>query len=415
MTLLSAFAASLAVALAASSAGAAPDARLVDAANRAQPAVIDTLKSLVLIETGSADVDGLFKMATLLDDRLKALGFKTERRKTTAGAGADIVIGTLKGTGKRSIMLLGHMDTVYLPGILQTEPYRQEGNKLYGPGIADDKGGIALMLHAVKILSDAGWKDYDTLTVLINPDEEVGSYGSRETISAVADQHDSVLSFEPTVPPSIGPGEPLVLGTAGIALATLEVRGRAAHAGNAPEEGRNAIVEIAHQLLQTRDLANDIPSVTLNWTNVISNRSRNQIPEFATAVGDVRITVPGAENKLREALQAKVASSKLVPDTATSVQLEVRRPSFLAGASGLALGQKAQTIYREIGRDLELLPMVSGGTDAAYARRSGKAAVVEGFGLAGWGFHARNEYIEIDSIVPRLYLVTRLLTEIGKQ
>jgi glutamate carboxypeptidase len=223
-----------------------------------------------------------------------------------------------------------------------------------------------------------------------------------------------VLSFEPTAPTAVAPGEPLVLGTAGIALVTLEVKGRAAHAGNAPEEGRNAIIELAHQLLQTRDLAKDIPGTTLNWTNVISNRSRNQIPELATAVGDVRITVPGAENKLREALQAKVASSKLVPDTVTSAQLEVRRPSFVAGASGLALGQKAQAIYKEIGLDLELLPMVSGGTDAAYAGRSGKAAVVEGFGLAGWGFHARDEYIDIDSIVPRLYLVTRLLTEISK-
>jgi glutamate carboxypeptidase len=171
MSRLFAFAATVAAALAASSAGAAPDAKLLDDAKRAQPAVIDTLKSLVLIETGSADLVGLAKMAALLDERLKALGFKTERRKTTAGAGADMVIGTLKGTGKRAIMLLGHMDTVYMPGILQTEPYKREGNKLYGPGIADDKGGIALMLHSVKILNDAAWTDYDTLTVMINPDE----------------------------------------------------------------------------------------------------------------------------------------------------------------------------------------------------------------------------------------------------
>jgi glutamate carboxypeptidase len=404
-----------ALALATGTAHAAPDAKLLDAAKAAQPAVVDTLKSLVMIETGSGDVDGLAKMATLLDDRLKALGFKTERRKATAGAGADIVIGTLKGTGKRNIMLQGHMDTVYLAGILQTQPYKLDGNKLYGPGIADDKGGLAVILHAIKILNDAGWKDYATLTVLVNPDEEVGSVGSGEIISAFADQHDTVLSFEPTAAKAVAPGEALLLGAAGIANVTLEVKGRASHAGAAPELGRNAIIEISHQMIQTKDIAKDIPGVTLNWTNVISNKARNQIPELAVAQGDVRITVPGAEVKLREALQAKLASSKLVPDTVTTMKLEVGRPSFLAGAPGLALGQKAQAIYKEIDRELALAPMTGGGTDAAYARRSGKATVVESFGLAGFGYHARDEYIELDSIVPRLYLVTRLLTEIGKQ
>ena len=148
---------------------------------------------------------------------------------------------------------------------------------------------------------------------------------------------------------------------------------------------------------------------------MISNKATNQIPELAVASGDVRITVPGAERKLDAALQAKVASSKLIPDTETSVKLVVGRPSFLAGPKGQALGERAQAIYKEIDRDLALVPMTGGGTDAAYAAWSGKAVVVESFGLAGWGFHARDEYIEIDSIVPRLYLMTRLLVDIGKQ
>ena len=407
----------LAIALActAGPAGAAPDARLLDAATKEQPAVIESLKDMVAIESGSGDLVGLAKMATLLEDRLKALGFRTERRKATAGPGADIVIGTMAGAGKRRIMLQGHMDTVYEPGILQSQPYKRDGNKLYGPGIADDKGGIAVILHALKILADAGWKDYASLTVLINPDEEVGSIGSGEVIAMLADQHDVVLSFEPTGAKAVYKTESLLLGAAGIASVTMEVKGRAAHAGAAPELGRNAILEISHQLLQTRDLPKDIPGVTLNWTNVVSNKARNQIPELALAHGDVRITVPGAERKLDAALQAKVASSRLIPDTETSVKMTVGRPSFLAGPAGKALADRAQGIYREIDRDLALVPMTGGGTDAAFAGRSGKAVVVESFGLAGFGYHARDEYIEIDSIVPRLYLVARLLTEVGRQ
>ena len=396
-------------------ANAAPDAKLLDAATKAQAAVVETLQSLVMIESGSADVEGLAKIAALLDDRLKALGFKTERRKATAGAGADIVVGTLTGSGKKKIMLQGHMDTVYERGILQSQPYKLDGNKLYGPGIADDKGGIAVALHSLKILADAGWKDYAQITVLFNPDEEVGSIGSGEIISQLADQHDVVLSFEPTAAKTVAKGESLLLGAAGIASVTLEVKGRAAHAGAAPEMGRNAVLEISHQMLQTKDLAKDIPGVTLNWTNVISNKAINQIPELATARGDVRITIPGAEEKLNAALQSKLASSKLIPDTVTTAKLQVGRPSFVAGAPGKALAAQAQTIYKEIDRDLGLVPMTGGGTDAAFAARSGKATVVESFGLAGFGYHARDEFVELDSIVPRLYLVTRLLTEIGKQ
>ncbi|MGJ7499357.1 glutamate carboxypeptidase [Variovorax sp. ZT5P49] len=394
---------------------AAPDTGLLAAAEKAQPAVIDNLKEMVLIESGTLNVDGLLKMADVVEGRLKAVGMKTERRKATAGAGADIVIGTLRGTGKRKIMLQGHMDTVYPIGILNGQPYKVDGNRIYGPGIADDKGGLAVMMASLKILADAGWRDYDTLTVITNPDEEVGSVGSGELIAALADQHDTVLSFEPTVAKTVVKGEGLVLGAAGVGRATLEVTGRASHAGAAPELGRNALYELSYQMLQTKDIAKDIPGAALNWTVSRATGPLNQITEKAQALGDVRITQPGAETKLEAALKTKIASSKLIPDTETTVKVSVGSPAFLAGEKGRALGEKAQAIYREIDRDLVLTPMIGAGTDAGYAGRSGKATVVESFGLAGFGYHARDEYIEVDSIVPRLYLVTRLLTEIGKQ
>src|SRR6195952_504377 len=183
----------------ASPASAAPDEKLKAAAEAARPALIDTLHEMVLIESGSGDAEGLAKMADFTEARLKALGAKTERRKTTRGTGADMVIGTFEGTGSKKLMLIGHMDTVYEKGILTTQPYRADGNRIYGPGIADDKGGLAVILHALKILNDAGWRDYAKLTVSFNPDEEVGSIGSGEIIAELADQHDVVLSCEPTV------------------------------------------------------------------------------------------------------------------------------------------------------------------------------------------------------------------------
>ena len=394
---------------------AAPDAALKGAAEKAQSGVIESLRQMVLIESGSADVQGLGQMADLVDGRLKALGFSTERIKTTTGAGAFTVVGKIQGTGSKRIMLQAHMDTVYQKGILATQGYKVDGNRIFGPGIADDKGGIAVILHGLAILKDAGWKDYASITVLFNPDEEVGSGGSGELISSLADQNDVVLSCEPTAAKAVARNEAVLLGASGATRIDMEVKGRTSHAGAAPEQGRNALVELSHQILQTRDLYKDIPGVQLNWTISQAGTVRNQIPDKALASADVRTTQPGAAEKLQAALQQMVNAKKLVPDTEATVTLLGGRPPYRGGAKAQALADIAKSIYGELDRPLDIVPMTGGATDAAFAARSDKAAVIESFGLAGWGYHARDEYIEVDSIVPRLYLMTRMLVEIAKR
>lgn len=393
---------------------AAPDEKLRAAAEAAQPALIYTLRDMVMIESGSSDIAGLSKMADFTEARLKALGAKTERRKTTRGAGADMVIGTFEGTGTKKLMLIAHLDTVYQPGVLATQPYRVDGNRIYGPGIADDKGGIAVILHALKILGDAGWRDYAKLTVSFNPDEEVGSIGSGEFIAELADQHDVVLSCEPTGAAPAAMHDSLLLGASGTATGTMEVKGRASHAGAAPQLGRNALIELAHQLLQTQDVAKSIPGTQLNWTTAKAGTVRNQIPDQASAGADIRVTVPDGVAKLQAALDEKI-KNKLIPDTETTVKIEAGRPAFVASDRGRALAKEGQAIYAEIERPLDIVEMTGGATDAGFANRSGKAVVVESFGLAGFGYHARDEYIDTGSIVPRLYLMTRMLVELGKK
>ncbi len=406
-------AAALALALGAAGSARAADRQLLEAARAAEPALIQSLKDMVSIESGSANAAGLAQMASFTEGRLKALGATTERIAVTRGPGT-MVKGTFTGTGKRRIMLIAHMDTVYGPNTLATQPIRLEGNRLYGPGIADDKGGIAVILHALALLKSAGWQDYAQITVLFNPDEEVGSPGSGDTIARLAEQHDVVLSCEPSAGSVVMKGQPLLLASAGVATATLDVKGRAAHAGAAPELGRNALYELSYQMLQTRDVAKDVPGAALVWTRASANGPLNQITEKAEAVGDVRLTQPGALEKLQAALQAKLASGRLIPDTETTLTLTPGHPPYVADQRSRALAARAQGIYKEIDRELTLVPQTGGGTDAGYAARSGKPTVLESFGLAGFGYHARDEYIEIDSIVPRLYLLTRILQEIGR-
>jgi glutamate carboxypeptidase len=326
------------------------------------------------------------------------------------------VRGVFEGKGALKAMLIAHADTVYDTGILQKEPFRQDGNQLYGPGIADDKGGIAVILHALELLEARDWNDYARITVLFNPDEEIGSPGSGESIATLAEQHDVVLSFEPSPAKAVIEHEGVLLSAAGTSQVRMTVEGLSAHAGAAPEQGRNALIELAHQLMQTKDIAASVPGAQLNWTTANSGTARNQIPERAEAGGDVRVTQADSNDNLRAALQAKVQESRAVPDTTTTITLEPLRPIYVAGERGQALADLARDIYAELdGRKLLMHPTTNGGTDAGFAGRSGHAAVLEGLGLAGWGYHARDEYIEIDSIPPRLYLTARMLVELGKR
>jgi glutamate carboxypeptidase len=250
--------------------------------------------------------------------------------------------------------------------------------------------------------------------VSFNPDEEVGSIGYGEIIAELADQHDVVLSCEPTEAAPAAKNDGLLLGASGTALGVMEVKGRASHAGAAPQLGRNALIELAHQLMQTADIAKSIPGTQLNWTTAQAGTVRNQIPDKATAGADIRLTVPDGVAKLQAALNEKV-KTKLIPDTETTVTIEPGRPPFVASDAGRALAREGQAIYAEIGRTLDIVDMSGGATDASFANRSGKAVVVESFGLAGFGYHARDEYIDAGSIVPRLYLMTRMLVELGKR
>src|SRR5262249_40917323 len=160
-----------------------------------------------------------------------------------------MVRATFAGTGTKKILLIAHMDTVYPRGVLARQQFRVDGNRAYGLGIADDKQGVAVALHTVAMLKALNFRDYGTLTVLINGDEEISSPGSRSMLTKLGAEHDATFSLEGSRVES----DKLSLATSGIASVSLNVEGRASHAGASPERGANARYELAHQVMQMRD------------------------------------------------------------------------------------------------------------------------------------------------------------------
>jgi glutamate carboxypeptidase len=396
---------------------AQPSEPIFSLAKKEKPALLETLKALVSIESGSRDFEGLGKLAALIAKRLTALGGKVElvepsdvyKMADTPEKIGKMVRATFTGKGTKKILLIAHMDTVYPRGMLAKQPFRVEGDRAYGLGISDDKQGIAVILHTLAILKAMNFQQYGTLTVLINADEEISSPGSRSLISRLGAEHDATFSVES----SRAESDKLSLATSGIASVTLKVTGRASHSGNEPEKGINAPYELAHQVLQTRDFSDPAVGLKMNWTLANAGTTRNMIPPGAQAVADVRVLrvadYDAIEKKVREAIK-----KQLLPEAKVEMNFERRRPPLETTTASHALAKHAQEIYAELGKKLVVDGVAEGGgTDAAFAALNTKGPVIERFGLQGYGDHSADaEYVLLDSIEPRLYLLARMIMDV---
>ena len=378
--------------------------------------LIETMRELVSIESGSRDFDGLTRIAAVIASRLRELGGEVELvepadiyyMQDTPDRIGHSVLARFRGSGTRRILLLAHMDTVYLGGMLAEQPFRIEGDRAYGLGIADDKHGVALILHALSVLDAIGFDDYGLITVLINADEEVSSPGSRSLITRLGSEHDAVFSCEG------GGANRVRLRTSGIGAFKLTVRGRASHAGAAPERGRNALYELAHQIMQTRDLSDPDAGLKMNWTIATAGDTRNVIPAEAQATADVRVLLVEDYDWIETEVRRR-SQNQLIPDTDVELVFERRRPPLVVSNASRRLAAHAQTVYRELGIQLVVDDQpTGGGTDAAFAALQTEAPVLEGMGLQGYGAHSNDaEYVELRSIEPRLYLLTRMIMDVA--
>jgi glutamate carboxypeptidase len=378
---------------------------VLERAEEHQAAAIKLWERLVNIDSGTGDADGLNAVGAIAIERLKALGAAIELFPTPAPAGGDNIVATFSGGGRGKVLLIAHMDTVFRKGTAAARPFRIEGGRAYGPGVSDDKAGIVMALTMLQILEDLKFKDYGRLTLLLNTNEETGSRGSRALIERLAGEHDVTLNLE-----AGRPGDGLVIWRKGSATLRVEVKGRAAHA-SVPQAGRNAAMELAHQILQLSRLGDPARGTTVSFTVLSAGDRKNVIPDHAVAEGDMRAVVEEEFDRVEREM-AEMSKNRLVPDTEVTTSLSRGFPIMPQNARIDVLAAQAQRIYGEIGRTLKLEGS-GGAADSSLAAGVFKPTL-DGLSIIGTNAHTDREYAEVDSMVPRLYLLTRMVMELGR-
>ncbi len=377
------------------------------AAEANRPWALDLLKQMVNIDSGTGDVEGGNKMVGLLTPRLQALGAEVRTEPAEASGLPNNLVAVFHGTGKGKILIVAHMDTVFGPGTVAERPFSIDGDRAHGPGVGDEKAGDVNAITALKILHDLEFKNYATITLLIDNSEERGSPGSTKLIQRLSRESDVEFNMEPGDAPDV-----ITVWRKGSANVKITVHGRAAHAGMAPQDGRNAALELIHQVDALAGVFPHFgPATTVNLTLIGGGSRSNIIPDAADATLNVRYLDQAAFDAVLAKIEAD-AKTTSVPDTTVVGTHDPSFPPLTESPDTDALAARAKSIYAEIGKTLETGGN-GGASESALAQSVGTPAL-DGLGYVGGDFHTDHEWIDLKSVTPRLYLFTRLLMETGE-
>lgn len=361
--------------------------------------MLSLLEELVSLESPSDDVESQGPVQERLSRSLSDLGFRVRRIPGRRTGGVLYAVPRKRVRGRGAQLLLGHSDTVWPRGTLETMPLREEGGRLMGPGVFDMKGGLVQMVVALRILRTLGLEPPLTPVVLVNSDEEIGSPESGRVIRRLARR--VVRAFIPE--PSMGPEGRVKTTRKGWSRFTLKVTGRAAHAGLDPEGGASAILELAH-LIQALHAMTDLEEgVTVN-VGVIRGGSRsNVIAPEASAEVDIRVLRQAQAREVEEAIRSLDTT---VPGTSLEVVARGVVPPLEPTPGNRALWEAARKAARDVGLTLEETT-AGGGSDGNTT--SLYTPTLDGIGAVGDGAHAPHEFLFVDRHVERCALLARLL------
>lgn len=382
--------------------------------------LLEELRQHVNINTGTGNLAGIDRYRGILATQLRALGFVTREYESEplpllSCEGeilevADHLVATRTGDRPNRILLNGHMDTVF-PATDEFQSLRvDEDGTLHGPGVLDMKGGIVVMLNALRALQAVGRLDDANITVLFNSDEEIGSLGSRPLIEQLAREHDVGLVFEGSR------DNRLVRARKGLGQARLRVTGRESHAGSAHEEGVSANLALAHRIIGIEALTDYPRQVTVNVGVMRGGEKRNTIPGCAEAFVDLRFPTPEQGDDLVAAIE-EIASAPAVGNPAypdlprVDVWAVLHRPVKAENAEVDALIAEAMQLSSLIGEPIAGGMYSGGGTDGSLAQAVG-LPTLDTLGLNGDGAHSSREHASVQSLLARTKLAAVM---IGRQ
>ncbi|MGE6742888.1 M20 family metallopeptidase [Allorhizobium pseudoryzae] len=365
--------------------------------------LLDELRLWVEMETPSSDAAAVNRLVDRIELLARDAGFSVERTTGTLGFGDIIAVRTPRpqGYNGRSILVLAHSDTVHATGtILEKLPLRQEGDRLYGPGVYDMKAGVLMAFEAMKLAAKAG----HTLPVdlLIVPDEEVGSKSSRPMIEALSRKAAYALVVEPA-----RDGGKIVTARKGVAMFDITVRGRAAHAGVRPLDGRSAIRAAARLVLELEALNDPARGITVTTGTIQGGTGRNTIPAECRLQLDLRLpdtkTAFEVMDKLRQV-------TPVDPDISIEISGDLNRPPFAQSKDGRQLFDHTAKIAAALGVALEGMA-TGGGSDGNFTAALG-VPTLDGLGADGAGAHTFEEHILVSSLAPRTALLANLISSL---
>ncbi|MBM3584294.1 MAG: M20/M25/M40 family metallo-hydrolase [Alphaproteobacteria bacterium] len=360
--------------------------------------ILEGIKTWVLVESPTSEPARVNRMMDLAAEAMARLGATINRESAGEGYG-DLLIARVPGrTEGPGILVLGHLDTVHLVGTLDRDlPWRRDGDKVYGPGIYDMKGGMYAAVYALRQLLRAGTTPRLPVTVMFVPNEEVGSPTTRARIEDEARRHRYVLVPEPAKQGR------LVTGRFAFARFRLHARGRPAHAGATLARGRSAIREMVQQVLRIEAMSNPETGVTLSVGIIQGGTFVNVVPIECRA--EVLAVMP-SRAAFEETCVRMLALEPISPDVAFTVEQGPVRPLFEPNDGVLALYDRAEAIAKDIG----FVPghgSFGGGSDGNFTGALG-IPTLDGLGLCGDGAHTHDEHVLYSSLVPRARLLAGL-------
>ena len=361
--------------------------------------LLEGIRTWVFVESPTNFPEGVNRVMDLAEQEMVSVGSAIERESGGENY-ADLLTARIPGESEGpGILVLGHLDTVHAVGTLERElPFRREGDRVYGPGIYDMKGGMYSACYALKQLLRTGRTPKLPVVFMFIPNEEVGSPTTRDRIEAEAKRNHYVLVPEPAK------GGKLVTGRHAIARFRVKVRGRPSHAGSTHTRGRSAIREMVEQILAIEGMTDHEAGVTLSVGIVHGGTFVNVVPIECEA--EVLAVLPRPED-IERIGAAMLALEPVNPDVSVVVEAGPLRPIFSPHARVLDLYARAETIARGIG----FTPghgSFGGGSDGNFTGALG-LPTLDGLGPCGDGAHTHDEYILYSSLVPRARLLAGLL------